>query len=98
MPMYNLLEYSDNYSVRSRSLWNNYRDEANDDKNENNDDEDDNKINNNKAPTSKSFKYKTKIIGSKPNSNNILDVEVVAQLKHLGNFCRSPDFPLINRD
>ena len=22
MPMYNLLEYSDNYSERSRSLWN----------------------------------------------------------------------------
>ena len=55
-------------------------------------------MNNNKAPTSKSFKYKTKIIGSKPNSNNILDAEVVAQLKHLGNFCRSPDLPLINRD
>ena len=27
MPMYNLLEYSDNYSITSRSLWNFYRDE-----------------------------------------------------------------------
>ena len=31
MPMYNLLEYSDNYSMTSRSLWNYYRDEINDD-------------------------------------------------------------------
>ena len=97
MSMHNLLEYSDNYSVTSGSLWNNYRAETNDDENENNDDEDDNKINNNKAPTSKSFKYKTKIIGSKPNNNNVLDAEVVAQLKYLGNFWRSLDLPLINR-
>ena len=27
MPMYNLLEYSQNYSVTSESLWNYYRDE-----------------------------------------------------------------------
>ena len=29
MPMYNLLQYSDNYSMTSRSLWNYYRDEVN---------------------------------------------------------------------
>ena len=34
MPMYNLLEYSDNYSMTSGSLWNCYRDEVNDDANE----------------------------------------------------------------
>ena len=34
MPMYNLLEYSDNYSMTSESLWNYYRDEVNDDENE----------------------------------------------------------------
>ena len=44
MPMYNLLEYSPNYSLTSGSLWNYYRDEINDDENENNDDG--NKINN----------------------------------------------------
>ena len=44
MPMYNLLEYSANYSLTSGSLWNYYRDEINDDENENNDDG--NKINN----------------------------------------------------
>ena len=27
MPMYNLLEYSQNYSVTSESLWNYYREE-----------------------------------------------------------------------
>ena len=36
MPMYNLLEYSDNYSMTSRSLWNFHRDEINADANENN--------------------------------------------------------------
>ena len=58
MPMYNFLEYSDNYSMTSRSLQNFYRDEVNDDENEN--DNANNRINNNKARTSKSFKYKTK--------------------------------------
>ena len=35
--MYISLEYSDNYSKTSGSLWNNYRDEVNDSANENND-------------------------------------------------------------
>ena len=34
--MYDLLEYSDNYSITSESLWNYYRDEVNDIANENN--------------------------------------------------------------
>ena len=33
--MYNLLEYSGNYSLTTGSLWNYYRDEINDDENEN---------------------------------------------------------------
>ena len=36
MPIYNLLEDSDNYSMASRSFWNYYRDKINDDANENN--------------------------------------------------------------
>ena len=36
MPMYNLLEHSDNYSMTSVTLPNYYRDELNDDVNENN--------------------------------------------------------------
>ena len=49
MPMYNLLEYSDNYYMTSGSLWNYYRDEIDDA-------EDD-------ASNGKSFKYKIKVIG-----------------------------------
>ena len=30
MPMYNLIEYSDNYSKTSRSLWQYYKDESDD--------------------------------------------------------------------
>ena len=47
MPMYNLLEYSQNYSMTSGSLWNYYRDKI--------DDVDDN------ASDGKSFEYKTKM-------------------------------------
>ena len=36
MPMYNLLEYSNNYSMTTRSLWDYYRDEVNDNANKNN--------------------------------------------------------------
>ena len=49
MSMYNLLEYSQNYSVTSGSLCNYYRDEIDD-------------INDN-ASDGKSFKYKTKVVG-----------------------------------
>ena len=37
MLVYNLLEYSDNYSMTSVSLWNYYRDELSDDENETDD-------------------------------------------------------------
>ena len=37
MPVYNVLDYSDNYSMTSGSLWNYYRDERSDDENENDD-------------------------------------------------------------
>ena len=87
MPMYNLLEYSDNYSMTSGSPWIYYRDEANDSANENNGDN--YRINNNRTTASKSFKYKTKIVGSTSNDINILDAEVVVLLKYLSNFWRS---------
>ena len=47
MPMYNLLEYSHNYSMSSGSLWNYYRDEINDNENKNDANED--MVNNNKT-------------------------------------------------
>ena len=52
MPMYNLIEYSDNYSDTSGSLWDFKRDEIVDNANVTNDDN---------AP---SFKYKANLIGN----------------------------------
>ena len=66
--------------MTSGSLWNYYRGEVNDSVDET--DNNNNMINNNKTTTSKSFKYKTKMIGSTPNDNNILDTEVVVPLKY----------------
>ena len=94
MPMYNLLEYSDNYSMILGSLWNHYRDELNDDANENN--ADNYIIDNSKTVTSESFQYETKVIGSAPANNNTFDTEVVVPLKYLSNFWRSLDLSLIN--
>ena len=62
--MYNLLEYSDNYSMTSGNLWNYYKDAVNDDANEN--ENANNKTNNETTITSKSFEYKTKVIGRTP--------------------------------
>ena len=55
MPMYNLLEYSKNYSKTSASLWNYHKDELTDDANDNNGP-------NKNVINSRSFKYKTSII------------------------------------
>ena len=77
----------------SGSLWN-YNDEVNG--SAKNSDDNDNMINNNKTTTSKFFEYKTKIIESIPNNNNILNAEVVVKLKYLSNFWRSLDLLLIN--
>ena len=46
--------------------------------------------------TSESLEYKTKLIGSTPDDNNILDAKNVVPLKCLSNFWRSSDLPLIN--
>ena len=58
--MYNLLEYSNNYFMTSRSLWDCYKDKINDDENEV--DDNGNEINNSKRTKSKTFKYKAKLI------------------------------------
>ena len=75
MLMYNLFVYSDNYSMTSRSLQNYYREGINDYENEN--DNANNRINNKKTIISKSFEYKTKLIGNRQNDNNILKAEVL---------------------
>ena len=86
MPMYNLLEYSDNFSMTSGSLWDYYRDEENDSANKT--DDNDNIINNNKTTSSKYFKQKTKIAGSSSSNNGRLNPEIVVPLKYFNNLWR----------
>ena len=86
MPMYNLLEYSKNYKKTTGSLWNYYRDEPS----------------NPLSSNSKSFKYQTSITGSADkegyDANKVgkNETEVVIPLKHLSNFWRTLNIPLIN--
>ena len=83
MPMYNLIEYSDNCSDTLGSLWQFKRDEIEGDVNLT---VDDNHIPNN----SSSFKYKSSFI------TNRNGVKRVVPLKYLSNFWRSLEMPLIN--
>ena len=62
MRMYNLLEYSQNYSMTLGSLWNYYRDKI--------DDVYDN------APDGKSFAYKIKIVGSTPENPEMKEMKI----------------------
>ena len=84
MPMYNLIEYSDNYSDTSGSLWNFKRDEIINNAGETND---------NNAP---SFKHKANIIGNTENNGRKNGVKIAVPLKYLSNFWRSLEMPLIN--
>ena len=83
MPMYNLLEYSDNYSDTSGSLWNFKRDEIEEDA--------DLTINN-----ASSFKYKANLIGNTEDNGTKNKVKIAVPLKYLSNFWRSLEIPLIN--
>ena len=94
MPMYNLLEYSDNYSMTSGTFWNYYRDKLNDAANENY--AASNQINNSQITASKSIQYKTKLIGNAQSNNSRLNAEIVVPLKYLSNFQRFPGLPLVN--
>ena len=82
MLMYNLLEYSNNYSMTSGSVWNYYEDEVNIDANEI---ENNYQVNNDKKTTNRSFEYKAKRIGSTSADNNIQDTDVVVLLNNLSN-------------
>ena len=74
MPMYNLIEYSDNYSDTSGSLWNFKRDEIINNANVTND---------NNAP---SFKYKASLIDNTENDGTKKGVKIAVPLKYLSNF------------
>ena len=91
MPMYNLLEYSKNYRKTTGSLWNYYSDEPN-----SSIDDDDNITHS--ILNSESFDYKENFMENGVTQNNLTknDAKVVVPLKHLSNFWRHLDIPLIN--
>ena len=84
MPMYNLIEYSDNYSDTSGSLWDFKRDETVNNVDVANDDN---------AP---SFKYKASIIGNTETNGTKKGVKRAVPLKYLSNFWRSLGMLLVN--
>ena len=89
MPMYNLIEYSDNYAKTTGSLWQYCKDIPA-------------RNNNNNAiiisvddDLTDSFIFKAKITGQTGN-NGTKDVEIMVPLKYLRNFWRTLEMPLIN--
>ena len=82
MPINNLLEYSDTFSLTSGSFTDYYRDEMNDGRNEKNA-AGDCTINNIKKRTNWSFKYKTKIIEKTLINNKTQNARVAVPLKCL---------------
>ena len=88
MPMYNLIEYSDNYSKTCGSVWQYCKDIPAVDNNgavidfvENN--------------LTDSFNFKVKITGQ-TGDNETENVEIMVPLKYLSNFWRTLNMPLIN--
>ena len=88
MPMYNLIEYSDNYAKTSGSLWQYCKDIP--------------PVNNNNAIVdftganlTNSFNFKAKIT-DQTGYDGTKDVEIMVPLKYLSNFSRILEMPLIN--
>ena len=88
MPMYNLIEYSDNYQDSSATLYQYKRDES----------PEDDAVADLTADNSSSLKYKISLLGDPVVPNNIasINVRVVVPLKYLSNFLRSLEMSLIN--
>ena len=88
MPMYNLIEYTDNYQDSSVTLYQYKRDEPPED-----DDVAILTVNN-----SSSFKYKVNLLGNPVPTNLIVkrNLKIVVPLKYLSKFFRSLEMPLIN--
>ena len=89
MPMYNLIEYSDNYSKTSGSLWQ-YCKEIPAVNNAGN------IVDFNGANATDSFNFKTKITGQTNNDGEINNVKIMVPLKYLSNLWRTLKMPLIN--
>ena len=89
MPMYKLIEYSDNHSKISGSLWQYCKDiPAVDD--------DGDIVIFNGANDTDSFNFKSKIIGKTNDDGDVENVEIMVPLKYLSNFWRTLEMPLIN--
>ena len=88
MPMYNLIEYSDNYQDSSATLYQYKRDEP----------PEANAINDLTTDTSSSFKYKVNLLGNPVVAGNEArrNIKAVVPLKYLSNFFRSLEMPVIN--
>ena len=92
MPIYNLIEYSNNYVGSSESLYQFKRDES--------------PMNNAGNPNnvaldnSTSFKYKASLLGKATDADgsyrSLKNTKIVVPLKYLSNFFRSLETPLIN--
>ena len=89
MLMYNLIEYSDNYSKTSGSLWQYCKEipAVNDDGDI---------VDFNGANATDSFNFKAKITGQTDDDGEINNVEIMVPLKYLNNFWRTTEMPLIN--
>ena len=88
MPMYNFIDYSNNYSKTFASLWQYCKDVL--------------AVNNNgdivdfnEANVTDSFNFKEKITGQ-TGHDRTKDVEIMVQLKYLSNFWRTLEMSLIN--
>ena len=88
MPMYNLIEYSDNYQDSSATLYQYKRDEP----------LEANAINNLTTDNSSSLKYKVSLLDNPVLDGNITkrSAKVVVPLTYLSNFFRTLEMPLIN--
>ena len=88
MPMYNLIEYSDNYQDSSATLYQHKRDEP----------PEADPIADLTANYSSSFKYKINLLGDRNVVGGIvrLNLKVAVPLKYLSNFFRSLEMPFIN--
>ena len=89
IPMYNLIEYSDNYLKTSGSLWQYRKDIPA--VNNNGD-----IVNFNGANATDWFNFKTKLTGQWLDDGEINNVEIIVPLKYLSNFWRTLEMPLIN--
>ena len=89
MQMYNLIEYSNNYSKTFGNLWQYCKDKPAVNNNVD-------IVNFNGSNATDSFNFKAKRTGQTDDDREIDNVEIMVQLKYLINFWRTLELPLIN--